>query len=279
MGWRVDIGGAHQRHRVDRHHRHSLHHSEFHEVAGCRLGNQLQLAHRGDVLRGSLERLSQDIRYYQGFGVPGTGRHRRHRQRQALHFETVRAAGYSRLGKSGNTEALHTGGIDIKYGLRSNLVANLTVNTDFADTDLDQQQFNLKPYKLFFPEKRPFFLENASAFYFSAGFNDLLFFSRQIGIDPTTGEVVVPIDGGGKITGSLGEFEVGVMDVKTRAEGPNPYTDYSVVRVKRSIFGDSYGGHGYRLGAMAIDKESSARSTATIARAAWIRAWCFSRTW
>lgn len=53
--------------------------------------------------------------------------------------------------------ALHTGGVDIKVGLRSNLVANLTGNTDFADSDVDVQQFNLTPYKLFFPEKRQFF--------------------------------------------------------------------------------------------------------------------------
>src|SRR5439155_6438350 len=118
--------------------------------------------------------------------------------------------GFSRLARGG-TDALHTGGVDIKLGLRSNLVANLTVNTDFADTDVDQQQFNLTPYKLFFPEKRPFFLENASVFDFSMGFQDLLFFSRQIGIDPNTGQVV-PIDGGAKVTGSLGKYEIGVMD-------------------------------------------------------------------
>ncbi|HKX00239.1 MAG TPA: DUF5916 domain-containing protein [Bryobacteraceae bacterium] len=156
--------------------------------------------------------------------------------------------GFSRVGR-GSFDALHTGGVDIKYGLRSNLVANLTANTDFADADVDQQQFNLTPYKLFFPEKRPFFLENAGIFDFSTGFNDLLFFSRQIGIDPVSGEVV-PLDGGGKVTGSLGGFELGMMDVRTRAEDTNPYANYGVVRVKRSLFGDSY------IGAMAIDKES-----------------------
>lgn len=156
--------------------------------------------------------------------------------------------GFSRLAHN-SADALHTGGVDIKLGLRSNLVANLTANTDFADADVDQQQFNLTPYKLFFPEKRPFFLENASLFDFPAGFNDLLFFSRQIGIDAGTGEVV-PIDGGGKLTGSLGGFEIGLMDVRTRAEGPNPYANYGVVRVKRSLFGDSY------IGALVVDKQS-----------------------
>jgi hypothetical protein len=89
-------------------------------------------------------------------------------------------------GLTPGTTALCTGGVDIKLGLRSNLVANLTVNTDFADADVDSAQFNLAPYKLFFPEKREFFLENAGVFNFPLGGDsgDLLFFSRQIGIDP-----------------------------------------------------------------------------------------------
>jgi len=62
-----------------------------------------------------------------------------------------------------------TGGLDVKYGLRSNLVANLTANTDFADTDVDQRQFNLTPFKIFIPEKRRFFLENAGVFNFNLG--------------------------------------------------------------------------------------------------------------
>jgi len=157
--------------------------------------------------------------------------------------------GVDRLSNRTGADFLHTVGVDIKYGLRSNLVANLTGNTDFADADVDQQQFNLTPYRLFFPEKRQFFLENAGVFDFSTGFEDLLFFTRQIGIDPNTGQVV-PIDGGAKLTGSLGKYEVGLMDVKTRADGPNPYANYGVVRVKRSIFGDSY------VGLMGIDKES-----------------------
>src|SRR5712692_10372174 len=117
------------------------------------------------------------------------------------------------------TNALHTGGVDIKLGLRSNLVANLTANTDFADADVDMERFNLTPYKLFFPEKRQFFLENPGVFNFPlGGDNDLLFFSRQIGIDPVTGEEV-PVNGGAKITGSLGNFELGLMDVDTRKIG------------------------------------------------------------
>src|SRR5437588_3174029 len=148
--------------------------------------------------------------------------------------------------------ALHTGGVDIKVGLRSNLVANLTGNTDFADSDVDVQQFNLTPYKLFFPEKRQFFLENAGVFDFSlgGGIPDQLFFSRQIGIDPVTGQEV-PINGGAKVTGTLGGFELGVMDVDTRSSGPNPWANYAVLRLKRSLWGS-----GSYVGVMGIDKRS-----------------------
>jgi len=153
-------------------------------------------------------------------------------------------------GLTPGTSALHTAGVDVKLGLRSNLVANLTINTDFADADVDTQQFNLTPYKLFYPEKRQFFLENAGVFNFPlGGGGDLIFFSRQIGIDPISGEVV-PINAGAKVTGSLRDFAFGAMDVETRSSGPNPYANYAVMRVKRSLWGGSY------LGLMGIDKRS-----------------------
>jgi hypothetical protein len=148
-----------------------------------------------------------------------------------------------------NLKALHTGGLDIKYGLSSKLVLNLTGNTDFADTEVDLEQFNLTPFKIFIPEKRQFFLENAGIFDFDIGDQDQLFFSRQIGIDPVTGQQV-PVNGGAKLTGSLGGFEVGLLDMDTRSRGPNPYGNYGVVRVKHSLFGSSY------IGVMGIDKRS-----------------------
>src|SRR2546427_8720785 len=156
-------------------------------------------------------------------------------------------------GLTPGTTALHTGGVDVKIGLRSNLVANLTANTDFADSDVDVQQFNLTPYKLFFPEKRQFFLENAGVFAFPMSLSsnaDQLFFSRQIGIDPVTGQEV-PINGGAKVTGTLGGFELGVMDVDTRSSGPNPWANYAVLRLKKSLWGS-----GSYLGVMGIDKRS-----------------------
>jgi uncharacterized protein DUF5916/cellulose/xylan binding protein with CBM9 domain len=163
----------------------------------------------------------------------------------------VKPYGLTQYDKQDNQDARFplTGGLDIKYGLRSNLVLNLTGNTDFADTDVDQVQFNLTPFKIFIPEKRQFFLENAGVFNFNLGDQDQLFFSRQIGIDAVTGQQV-PINGGAKLTGTMGRLALGVMEVDTRSSGPNPYANYSVVRLKESLWGGSY------VGVMGIDKRS-----------------------
>ena len=142
-----------------------------------------------------------------------------------------------------------TGGVDVKYGLTSNLVVNLTGNTDFADTEVDLEPFNLTPFKVFIPEKRQFFLENAGVFNFDIGDQDQLFFSRQIGIDPVTGQQV-PINGGARLTGTIGRTELGIMEVDTRSSGPNPYANYAVARLKESLWGGSY------VGVMGIDKRS-----------------------
>jgi Domain of unknown function (DUF5916) len=149
---------------------------------------------------------------------------------------TVKPYGLARYDKQTGQEPKFplTGGLDIKYGLSSNLVLNLTGNTDFADTEVDLEPFNLTPFKIFMPEKRPFFWENAGVFNFDIGDQDQLFFSRQIGIDPVTGQQV-PINGGARLTGAIGRTELGIMDVDTRSSGPNPYANYAVVRVKESL--------------------------------------------
>ena len=145
--------------------------------------------------------------------------------------------------------ALHTAGGDVKYGLASNLIAVGTVNTDFSDVDVDQQQFNLTPNPIFVPEKRRFFLEDSDIFNFLLWNEDLLFFTRQIGIDPVSGQEV-PIDAGGKIAGHAAGFDLGLMDVKTRESGPNPEANYAIARVKKPLTAGSY------IGFIATDKES-----------------------
>src|SRR5207245_4215745 len=102
------------------------------------------------------------------------------------------------------------------YGLTTNLIAVGTINTDFSDADVDQQQFNLTPNPILIPEKRRFFLEDSDVFDFLLWNQDLLFFTRQIGIDPVSGQEV-PIHFGGKMAGHASGLDLGIMDVRTRA--------------------------------------------------------------
>lgn len=159
----------------------------------------------------------------------------------------VVAGGQAPVGS--RAQAIHSAGIDFKYGLRNSLVVNGTVNTDFAEAEVDPLRFNITPFKVLLPEKRPFFLENSGVFGFGAT-NMQLFFSRQIGIDPGTGEQV-PLDAGLKFTGTAGEYDIGALDAHTRSEGSNPSANYAVGRVKRRLFSESY------VGAIVVDKESS----------------------
>jgi len=164
---------------------------------------------------------------------------------------TVKPYGLARYDKQTGQDPKFplTGGLDVKYGLSSNLVLNLTGNTDFADAEVDLQPFNLTPFKVLIPEKRQFFLENAGVFSFDMGDQDQLFFSRQIGIDPITGQQV-PINGGARLTGTFGRTELGIMEVDTRSSGPNPYANYAIARLKEALWAGSY------VGAMGIDKRS-----------------------
>src|SRR5260370_36766763 len=84
-------------------------------------------------------------------------------------------------------------------------------------------------------------METGGVFSFGLGDGDQLFFSRQIGIDPITGNQV-PVNGGANLTGTLGRLELGIMDVDTRSSGPNPYSNFAVVRLKESLRPGSYVG-------------------------------------
>jgi hypothetical protein len=125
-------------------------------------------------------------------------------------------------------------GADVKLGLTPSLTLDLTYNTDFAQVEVDEQRTNLTRFPLFFPEKRPFFLENAGTF--SAGTPQAveLFFTRRIGID-SIGRPV-PIIGGGRLSGRVGGLSVGALQLFTDdlTNGP-PSTSYSVARVTREL--------------------------------------------
>ena len=128
-------------------------------------------------------------------------------------------------------------GLDVKYGLTQNLTADLTYNPDFAQVDADDQQINLTRFSLFVPEKRDFFLENQGTFSFGGvGGADqpILFYSRRIGL--SQGQAV-PIEAGGRLTGRLGRFSFGALNVESGNQEPTGVqaTNVSVARVKRDI--------------------------------------------
>jgi hypothetical protein len=145
------------------------------------------------------------------------------------------------------TEADVTGDVggDVKVGLAPSLTLDLTYNTDFAQVEVDDEQINLTRFNLFFPEKRPFFLENAGTFSVGSPRDVELFFSRRIGIESETG-TAVPILGGARLSGKVGGVTVGLLNIQTeRLEEVDPATslssdlappnNFSVVRVLQEL--------------------------------------------
>ena len=135
-------------------------------------------------------------------------------------------------------------GIDVKYGLTRSLIADFTVNTDFAQVEADEQQVNLTRFSLFFPEKREFFLEGQGIFSFGdtgavnwggpPSDTPVVFFSRRIGLE---GGNEVPIRAGGRVTGRSGPYSIGLLNIQTgdSAAADSLSTNFSVVRVKRDM--------------------------------------------
>ena len=157
------------------------------------------------------------------------------------------------LAGSGDAEV----GLDLKTEVRPGLVLDLTLNTDFAQVEVDDQQVNLTRFGLFFPEKRDFFLENSGIFRFGVTANPWepppfqMFFSRRIGIEEDEDEVV-PILAGGRLTGRVGGQTVGLLNVVTdEVEGLVERESFSVARVKRDVGENNY------VGFMATDRRTS----------------------
>jgi hypothetical protein len=153
-------------------------------------------------------------------------------------------------------------GLDLKYRLTSDIMADLTVNTDFAQVESDQEQFNLTRFDLFFPEKREFFLEGGDIFRFGERWQEhepptsLLFFSRTIGLSEDGREI--PVLAGVKATGKAGPYDIGLMNILTDGISYTEdeelveieRTNSSVFRLKRDIFEKS------TVGIMALSKDS-----------------------
>jgi hypothetical protein len=133
-----------------------------------------------------------------------------------------------------NSRVLGDVGADFKYTVTPSLTLDATINTDFAQVEVDDQQVNLDRFNLFFPEKRPFFLENAGFFSVGNPGEIDLFFSRRIGIGGN-GEAI-PIIGGGRLSGKAGAFNVGVLNMQTDDyQDRLPSNNFSVLRVSRDL--------------------------------------------
>ena len=143
-------------------------------------------------------------------------------------------------------------GMDLKYGLTPSLTLDVTVNTDFAQVEADDQQINLDRFSLFFPEKRPFFLENSGLFRVggrsSSRGSTELFFSRRIGL---SGGVPVPILGGVRLSGRAGAYNVGFLNMQTDDLGDVHGNNFTVARLGREYRNRS------RAGVLVVNRQGT----------------------
>ncbi|MEO8678787.1 MAG: DUF5916 domain-containing protein [Vicinamibacterales bacterium] len=156
---------------------------------------------------------------------------------------------------SKTTDAIHAIGLDARYGVTAGLNLDVTINTDFAQVEVDEQQVNLTRFGLFYPEKRDFFLENSNFFtmgtgsaFTSAQVQTDLFFSRRIGLSES-GQPV-PIRGGGRLAGKSGANNIGMLDIQTEDAFGKPGDNFFVGRYSRDVLKRS------RVGAIFINKDS-----------------------
>jgi len=154
------------------------------------------------------------------------------------------------------TSAIREVGLDAHYGVTAGLNLDLTLNTDFAQVEVDEQQVNLTRFGLFYPEKRDFFLENSNFFtmgtgsaFTSAQVQSDLFFSRRIGLSDSGQPVAVL--GGARLAGKSGPNSIGILDLQTDSAFGKPGDNFFVSRYSRDILERS------RVGALFINKESA----------------------
>jgi hypothetical protein len=158
-----------------------------------------------------------------------------------------------------STEALRDIGLDARYGVTTGLNLDVTLNTDFAQVEVDEQQVNLTRFGLFFPEKRDFFLENSNFFTTGTGASFTstqvqtdLFFSRRIGL--SAAGLPIPMIGGARLAGKAGRNSIGMLNVQTGEAFGRPGDNFFVGRYSRDILRRS------RVGAILINKESAGGS-------------------
>ena len=181
-------------------------------------------------------------------------------------------------------EGSRDAGLDVKYGVTQNLTADFTFRTDFAQVEVDEQQVNLTRFPLFFPEKREFFLEGRGIFdfasgtfsgggrgglrrqgggFFGGGNAPTIFYSRSIGLQNGS---IVPILAGGRVTGKVGAFDVGLINMQADAVSDAvrqlnvASTNFTVVRLKRDILRRSSVGAIFTNRSISLEGDGSSRA-------------------
>ena len=165
----------------------------------------------------------------------------------------------TRRSNSGRTVSTGEWGADLKYSVTPSLTLDATYNTDFAQVEVDDEQVNLDRFTLFFPEKRPFFLENAGLFSVGQSGAVDVFFSRRIGLSEDRSQI--PIIGGGRLSGKVGNnTNVGFLNMQT-AQLANPLDEtigtpqqnFTVARVRQDMANRS------NVGMMVVNRQASGR--------------------
>jgi hypothetical protein len=164
------------------------------------------------------------------------------------------------LTRTEDQRTIRTGdfGADLKYSVTPSMTLDLTYNTDFAQVEVDDQQVNLDRFNLFFPEKRPFFLENAGIFSVGQPGQVDIFFSRRIGLSEDGAQV--PILGGGRLSGKVGSnTNIGFLNMQTAAVGSTgtPRQNFTVGRVRQDLANRS------SVGAMFVNRQANGELAGT----------------
>ncbi len=154
------------------------------------------------------------------------------------------------------------GGFDIYKNFTPNLKGAFSYNTDFAETEVDDRRINLTRFPLYFPEKRTFFLEGSEIFNFGGGGENFIpFFSRRIGL---FGESQIPVAFGGKFFGKVGNTNLAILDVQTRAYTDEslslslPTENFFAARVSQNVLAESKVGFIFTNGSPTGEKNSLA---------------------
>jgi hypothetical protein len=160
-----------------------------------------------------------------------------------------------RRSTGGETKYFGDIGLDAKYSVTPSLTLDATVNTDFAQVEVDEQQVNLDRFNLFFPEKRPFFLENAGLFAVGPSGEAEVFFSRRIGISAAGEEI--PIRAGARLSGRVGPTNIGLLNMQTDDPGDEFGNNFTVARLRQDFRGRS------NLGAIVVARQATGDAAGT----------------